>query len=74
MTSHLQHNQLLHSHYAVFHSLPLPRILHLGYPRVSVLPQVEEFLVVFDGFGFPSLFLVCGLFFQTHFFKQSLKP
>jgi hypothetical protein len=33
------------------HSQPLPRIINLIYPRVSVLPKVEEFLVMFDGFG-----------------------
>ncbi len=33
-------------------SQPLPRILHLSYPRVSVLPQVEEFFVVLNGLTF----------------------
>jgi hypothetical protein len=32
-------------------SQPLPHILHLSYPRVSILPQVEEFFVMLDGFG-----------------------
>jgi hypothetical protein len=31
-------------------SQPLPGIFNLSYPRVSVLPEVEEFFVVFDGF------------------------
>ena len=29
---------------------PLPRILNLRYPRVSILPQAEEFLVMLYGF------------------------
>ena len=32
--------------------------LNISYPRISVLPEVEEFLVVFDGFTFPALLLV----------------
>jgi hypothetical protein len=32
-------------------SQPLPSILNLSYARVSILPQVEEFLVMLDGFG-----------------------
>jgi hypothetical protein len=39
-------------------SQPVPSLLYLGYPRVSVLPEVEEFLVMLDGFGFPNFFLV----------------
>jgi hypothetical protein len=30
-------------------SQPLSCILNLSYPRVSILPEVEEFLVMFDG-------------------------
>ena len=37
---------------------PLPRILNLSYPRVSVLPEVEEFLVVLYGFGFQAFGLL----------------
>jgi hypothetical protein len=29
----------------------LLRIFHFREPRISVLPEFEEFLVVFDGFG-----------------------
>jgi hypothetical protein len=32
-------------------SQPLPRITNLSYPRVSFLPEVEEFLVRLYGFG-----------------------
>jgi len=32
-------------------SQPLPGILYLRYPRVGVLPEVEEFLVMLDGPG-----------------------
>jgi hypothetical protein len=31
-------------------SQPLPGIFNLSYPRVSVLPEGEEFLVVLYGF------------------------
>jgi hypothetical protein len=34
---------------------PLSRIINLSYPRVSVLPEVEEFLVMLYGFGSPIL-------------------
>jgi len=30
---------------------PLFRIINLSYPRVSVLPEGEEFLVMLYGFG-----------------------
>jgi len=36
-------------------SQPLPRIFKLSNPRVSVLPEVEEFLVILDGFTFVVL-------------------
>jgi hypothetical protein len=32
-------------------SQPRPRFLHLSYPRVRILPEGEEFLVVLDGFA-----------------------
>jgi len=32
-------------------SQPLPRIFYLSDTRVSVLPEVEEFLVMLDGLG-----------------------
>lgn len=35
-------------------SQPLLRILQLRYPRISILPQLEEFLVVLYGYTFPS--------------------
>ena len=30
---------------------PLPRVLHLSYPRLSILPEGKEFLVMLYGFG-----------------------
>ncbi len=33
---------------------PLPGILNLSNTRVSVLPEIEEFLVMLYGFGFPA--------------------
>jgi len=37
---------------------PLPCILYLSDPRISVLPEVEEFFVVLDGFGCVALLFV----------------
>ena len=37
---------------------PLPRILHLSNTRVRILPEVEESLVVLDGFGCVALLFV----------------
>ncbi len=37
---------------------PLPRILNLSYPRVGILPEVEEFFVVLDGFALPAFLLI----------------
>ncbi len=45
-------------------SQPLLGILHLSNNRVSVFPEVEEFLIMF--YGFRRLF-------QAHFFQQSLE-
>jgi hypothetical protein len=39
-------------------SQPLLRILKLCYARVSVFPEVEEFLVVFDSFSIVALLLI----------------
>ena len=38
-------------------SQPLPRIHNLSNTRVSILPEVEEFLVMFYGFGLPAFLL-----------------
>jgi hypothetical protein len=32
-------------------SQPFPRIFNLSYPGISVSPEVEEFLVMLDGFA-----------------------
>ncbi|MEE8570956.1 MAG: hypothetical protein V3S97_08220 [Candidatus Bathyarchaeia archaeon] len=39
-----------HTSVALQPSQPLPRIFYPSDTRVSVLPEVEEFLVVVDGF------------------------
>ena len=38
-------------------SHPLLRILNFRNTRISVFPEVEEFLVMLDGFGFPAFLL-----------------
>jgi hypothetical protein len=38
-------------------------IFYLYYPRISVLPEGEEFLVVLYGFGFSSFFLAFYVFY-----------
>jgi len=42
---------------ALHPSHPLPGILYLSNTRVSVFPQVDEFLVMFYGFGLPVFLL-----------------
>jgi hypothetical protein len=37
----------------------LPRILHLGYPLISVLPEAEEFLVMLNGFALLVFCWIC---------------
>ncbi len=36
---------------------PLPGILNLEEARISAFPEIEEFLVILDGFGFVVLLL-----------------
>ena len=36
----------------------LLRILHLSNTRVSVFPEVEEFLIILDGFPLPAFLIV----------------
>ena len=42
---------------------PLPRIPNLSYPQVSILPEVEEFLVMLYGFASPVYLEVWALVF-----------
>ncbi len=39
-------------------SQPLLRVLNLSYSRISILPEVEEFLIMLDGFAFPAFLLI----------------
>ena len=64
-----------------FHlSQPLPGILHLSNTRVSIFPEVEEFLVMLYGFGCVALLLAdpANLFnyntdYQDNWFKIQIK-
>ena len=43
---------------ALHSSQPLLRIFHFREAGIGVFPEVEEFLIVLDGFGFIALLLV----------------
>ena len=55
-------------------SHPLLRILHLSNTMVCVFPEVEEFLIVLNGFGFVTHIEVLQISLQIHLLKQYLKP
>ena len=47
---------LLRIAYVCLWLLKRKRDIYLGYPRISILPQIEEFLVMLYGVGFVALF------------------
>ncbi|MEE9609836.1 MAG: hypothetical protein V3W19_01220 [Desulfatiglandales bacterium] len=49
-------------------SQPLLCILDLSNTRVSIFPEVEEFLVKFDGFSLPAFLLVLTIISKSYLF------